>query len=82
MEPMRLLVTDPAAQALRQATAWLIMTLGIKNMSEPWYSVKCLFFHPTRAREGEDYLYEERITLWRASTFEEAHALALKQASN
>jgi hypothetical protein len=28
MEPMRLLVTDPALQALRQATAWLIMTLG------------------------------------------------------
>ncbi len=31
MEPMRLLVTDPALQALRQATAWLIMTLGRKN---------------------------------------------------
>jgi hypothetical protein len=28
MEPMRLLVTDPALQVLRQATAWLIMTLG------------------------------------------------------
>ena len=25
---MRLLVTDPATQALRQATAWLIMTLA------------------------------------------------------
>jgi hypothetical protein len=28
MEPMRLLVTDAAAQPPRQATAWLIMTLG------------------------------------------------------
>ena len=28
MEPMRLLVTDHAAHAPRQATAWLIMTLG------------------------------------------------------
>jgi hypothetical protein len=32
MEPMRLLVTDAAAQPPRQATAWLIMTLG-KNMN-------------------------------------------------
>ena len=32
MEPMRLLVTDTAAQSPRQATAWLIMTLGRANM--------------------------------------------------
>jgi hypothetical protein len=32
MEPMRLLVTDAAAQPPRQATAWLIMTLGRKTM--------------------------------------------------
>ncbi len=32
MEPMRLLVTDAAAQPPRQATAWLIMTLGRKSM--------------------------------------------------
>jgi hypothetical protein len=31
MEPMRLLVTDAAAQPPRQATAWLIMTLGRRN---------------------------------------------------
>lgn len=30
MEPMRLLVTDAATQPPRQATAWLIMTLGKK----------------------------------------------------
>lgn len=35
MEPMRLLVTDAAAQPPRQATAWLIMTLG---RSEPMQS--------------------------------------------
>ncbi len=49
-------------------------------MTEPWYSVKCLFDHPTRAKEGEDHLYEERITLWRASSFEEAHRLAEQEA--
>src|SRR5689334_22980938 len=32
---------------------------------EPWYSVRCLF----RLR---DRGYEERITLWRAMTFDEA----------
>ena len=31
MEPMRLLVTDTAAQSPRQATAWLIMALGRRN---------------------------------------------------
>jgi hypothetical protein len=33
MEPMRLLVTDAAAQPPRQATAWLIMTLGRRNQN-------------------------------------------------
>jgi hypothetical protein len=45
-------------------------------MSEPWYSVKCLFHHPKRKSGDEDFLYEERITLWKASSFEEAHRLA------
>jgi hypothetical protein len=49
-------------------------------MSEPWYSVKCLFHHPTRKAAGEDFLYEERITLWKASSFEEAHRLAEEEA--
>ncbi len=31
MQPMRLLVTDAAAQPPRQSTAWLIMTLGRNN---------------------------------------------------
>jgi hypothetical protein len=49
-------------------------------MSAPWYSVKCLFHHPTRKAADEDFLYEERITLWRASSFEEAHRLAEEEA--
>jgi hypothetical protein len=42
MEPMRLLVTDAAAQPPRQATAWLIMTLGriIKTMSVDNYKTE------------------------------------------
>lgn len=51
-----------------------------KNMNEPWYSVKCLFHHPTRKSQGEDFLYEERITLWKASSFEQAHRLAEAEA--
>jgi hypothetical protein len=35
MEPMRLLVTDAAAQPPRQATAWLITTLGIRTNIKP-----------------------------------------------
>jgi len=45
-------------------------------MEEPWYSVKCLFHHPRLNDRGDDYLYEERITLWKVETFEEAHAHA------
>jgi hypothetical protein len=49
-------------------------------MNEPWYSVRCLFHHPTRQKPGEDFLYEERITLWRAPSFQEAHRLAEEEA--
>lgn len=49
-------------------------------MNEPWYCVKCLFHHPGRKADGEDFLYEERITLWKTSSFEEAHRLAEEEA--
>ena len=45
---MRLLVTVPALQALRQATAWLIMTLGRKNTNKPMESH--IRFNPWRGR--------------------------------
>ncbi|MBI5381955.1 MAG: DUF4288 domain-containing protein [Opitutae bacterium] len=51
------------------------------NTSEPWYAVKCLFHHPTRKAEDEDFLYEERITLWKAPSFVEAHRMADEEAS-
>ena len=47
---------------------------------EPWFAVKCLFSHPNRANESDGNLYEERITIWHASTFEEAFALAEAEA--
>lgn len=57
---------------------------GMENASE-WYAVKCLLEHPTRAREGEEHLYEERITVWRAcsygETFEQAEVEARRYAS-
>jgi hypothetical protein len=40
--------------------------------SEPWYAVRCLFDHPSRRKDGEDHLYEERITLWKAKSFDDA----------
>lgn len=49
-------------------------------MNNDLYSVRCLFCHPTRKSEDEDFLYEERITLWRAESFEEAHRMAEKEA--
>jgi hypothetical protein len=48
---------------------------------QPWFAVKCLFSHPARADASERFLYEERITLWRASSFQEAFALAEAEAA-
>ncbi|HET7902522.1 MAG TPA: DUF4288 domain-containing protein [Candidatus Nanopelagicales bacterium] len=45
---------------------------------QQWYGVRCIF----RWRGGDDdRLYEERITLWRASSFEEAIAKAEADAA-
>ena len=45
---------------------------------QPWYAVRCVFratenrpWRPVDLRRGES-AYEERITLWRAASFEEA----------
>src|SRR3954462_770142 len=65
--------------AARRPWSWLIFDVRQK-MNEPWYSVKCLFHHPTRKSGDEDFLYEERITLWKASSFEEAHRFAEEEA--
>jgi deoxyadenosine/deoxycytidine kinase len=45
-------------------------------MSEPWYSVRCLF------HDQEAGLYEERITLWRGVSFEHAIEQAEKEAKD
>lgn len=47
---------------------------------EPWFAVKCLFSHPDRAKDSEPSLYEERITLWRAASWDEAFKLAETEA--
>lgn len=42
-----------------------------------WYGVRCVF----RLRKNEGGQYEERITLWRAESFEQAHDLANREAT-
>ena len=42
--------------------------------------MKCLFSPPNRASDANGNLYEERLTIWQASTFEEAFALAEVEA--
>ena len=44
-----------------------------------WFSVRCVFAVPT-ASEGDAMTYEERVTLWRASGFDTAIALAEQEA--
>lgn len=50
-------------------------------MKKEWYSVSCLFHHPTRKELGENYLYEERITLWEAHSLKEAYVKASDEAT-
>jgi hypothetical protein len=45
-------------------------------ISSGWYGVRCVFEH---AGDG-GHTYEERVTLWRAGTFDEAIALAEAEA--
>src|SRR5204863_9676554 len=46
-------------------------------MAEPWYSVRCVLRSPWS--EG-GFLYEERITIWRVASFEEAVERAERDA--
>lgn len=39
---------------------------------QPWFAVRCLVRFETGAGTDDGPLYEERITLWRATSFEEA----------
>jgi hypothetical protein len=41
-----------------------------------WYGVRCIF----RLRDCEPGAYEERVTLWRAQNYGEAHELANREA--
>ena len=43
-----------------------------------WYSVRCVFQLPT---DGDEFAYQERVTLWHADSVEEAFALAEAEAA-
>jgi hypothetical protein len=47
----------------------LIDRIKVIEEASGWYAVRCVFVRPTSERAT---LYEERVTLWRASTFKEA----------
>jgi len=44
-----------------------------------WYAIKCIFEVPAREELGK-HLYEERVLLWKAESFEEAFEFAKKEA--
>jgi hypothetical protein len=53
-------------------------------MASSWYAVRCVFRTAWMGDDGDpapdENLYEERITLWQATTAEEAIALAEEEA--
>jgi hypothetical protein len=44
-----------------------------------WYGIRCLFQHGPTDSQGSSY--EERVTIWRAASFDEAIALAEAEAA-
>jgi uncharacterized protein DUF4288 len=55
------------------------VTAGLGNDVQ-WFAVRCIFAIG-RGDDDEVHTYEERITLWRASHFDEAIALAEAEAT-
>lgn len=51
------------------------------NSSARWYATKTIFSIPNREELGK-YLYEERVLLWRATSFEEAFEFATAEAKD
>jgi hypothetical protein len=45
--------------------------------SSGWFGVRCVFEHES---DDAEHSYEERVTLWRAGSFDEAIALAEAEA--
>lgn len=50
------------------------------SKTQPWFTVRCLFSHPARAKDGDGHLYEERVTLWKCASWDEAFRLARIEA--
>ncbi len=50
------------------------------NADERWFAVRCVFKWPA-AVTASGRTYEERVTLWRSSSFEEAVARAEAEAA-
>lgn len=49
-------------------------------MDEPWYGVRCILEHPDEDPSSDEHWYEERITIWRALSADEALELADAEA--
>jgi hypothetical protein len=49
---------------------------------EPWYGVRSVIEHPDEDPTSGEHWYEERITLWRAGSIEEALELADAEADH
>lgn len=50
------------------------------NVKTSWFSVRCIFRQERESRNGTTTFYEERLTVWCASSFEEAIAKAEREA--
>jgi len=48
--------------------------------AEPWFAVKCLFSHPGRTADADLFFFFFFITLWRASSWDEAFRFAEAEA--
>ncbi len=63
------------------STIWTMTEDAPTSPDQAWFTVKCLFSHPSRVDDAVRFLYEERTTLWRTSSFKKAIELAEVEAA-
>ena len=51
------------------------------KLEAQWYSVRCVFKMKKRLGSAKRYLYEERLTIWRATSFEDAIGKSEREAA-
>ncbi len=54
----------------------------MKKDKKEWYGVKCIFFYPGLRKKVGNNIFEERVTVWKARSFDKAIKKRKKKQKN